>query len=209
MVRGLGLGQRVEPLHAVPQRVRVQHEARARHDVGPVARLVLLQQEESLVLLREEPVDRFLHLRLPAPLQTRHGAVPSHVIHRDEPPQRGVDAPQVPEVGVGAHAGRRTSGSARCAPAAAPAHRGLPPRRARAPPRRCRPSRARISRHRGRRCACSGAPRRVRRGVAARMPCGVRLCSSRRSDSGTAVFDQRAGRRSRRAAGISGRARPG
>ena len=55
--RLLGALEAVELFDAVPQRVGVEHEARARHDVGPVARLVLLQQEEALVLLRLQPLD--------------------------------------------------------------------------------------------------------------------------------------------------------
>src|SRR5580704_10461991 len=46
----------IQLLHEVPERVRVQHEPRARHDVGPVAGLVLLQQKESLVLLGQQPL---------------------------------------------------------------------------------------------------------------------------------------------------------
>src|SRR6185503_17188938 len=47
-----------EPLDAIPESVRVQHEARARHDVGPIAGLVLLEQIEALMLLRAEPLQR-------------------------------------------------------------------------------------------------------------------------------------------------------
>ena len=50
--------QPMHTLHDVPQRVRVEHEARPRHDVGPVARFVLLQQMEALVLLARQPDDR-------------------------------------------------------------------------------------------------------------------------------------------------------
>ena len=56
--RRCGVRQAEEPFHAIPERVRVQHEARARHDVGPVAGLVLLEQIEALMLLRAEPVKR-------------------------------------------------------------------------------------------------------------------------------------------------------
>ncbi len=48
--------QSVQLLHEIPERVRVEHESRARHDVGPVAGLVLLQEEEALVLLRQQPL---------------------------------------------------------------------------------------------------------------------------------------------------------
>ncbi|MNC99838.1 hypothetical protein D3C83_182570 [compost metagenome] len=56
LARRLALRQAVQALDQVPQRVAVQHEARPRHDVGPVARLVLLQQEEALMFLRVEPL---------------------------------------------------------------------------------------------------------------------------------------------------------
>src|SRR6266545_813980 len=57
-----GLGQAVERLDEAPQRVRVEDEPGARHDVGPVARLVLLQQEKALVFLAGEPPDRGLDM---------------------------------------------------------------------------------------------------------------------------------------------------
>ena len=53
-----GVRQPEESFHAIPERIRVQHEPRPRHDVGPVAGLVLLQQKESLMLLRAEPAKR-------------------------------------------------------------------------------------------------------------------------------------------------------
>ena len=59
-----------ESLHAIPKRVRVEHEAGARHDVRPVARLVLLQQEEPLMLLRAEPLKRQRDFASMAPQQT-------------------------------------------------------------------------------------------------------------------------------------------
>jgi len=83
----------VQALHEVPQRVRVEHEPRARHDVGPVARLVLLEEKEALVLLGLQPSDRAFDLRGKPPLQAqgRDG---------DQPPQRRVDAAEVPEIGL-------------------------------------------------------------------------------------------------------------
>ena len=73
VARRLGVGQRVAALDLVPQRVAVQHVARARHDVGPVAGLVLLQQPEALVLLRQQPGDA--RARPPAP-PARRGDAP-------------------------------------------------------------------------------------------------------------------------------------
>src|SRR5262245_59693047 len=92
------LWQRAEPLDEMPERVRVQHEATARHDVGPVARFVLLQQEEALVLLTGEPVDRPLDVQRPAFPEPALRA--KSVEERDggEPPERGVDAAEVPEI---------------------------------------------------------------------------------------------------------------
>ena len=52
MVRHLGRGEAVASLDVVPERIGVEHVARTRHDVRPVAGLVLLQQPEVLVLLR-------------------------------------------------------------------------------------------------------------------------------------------------------------
>jgi hypothetical protein len=94
--------QLVQALHAIPQRVAVQHEARARHDVGPVACLVLLEQEEALVLLRHQPLDRPFDVWLPAIANRTVRARPAHVIDRDQPPQGCIDATDVPEVGPGA-----------------------------------------------------------------------------------------------------------
>ena len=45
-----------EPLHEIPQCIRIENEAGARHDVGLVAGLILLQQIEALMLLRQEPL---------------------------------------------------------------------------------------------------------------------------------------------------------
>ncbi len=92
------LRQIEQRLHAVPQRVRVQHAARARHDVGPVARLVLLQQEKAPVLLRQQPLQRAPDVRLPALVRDRTPA--AQMVDRDQPPQRRIDAAQVPEVRV-------------------------------------------------------------------------------------------------------------
>ena len=100
VARRLGIGHRVTALHLVPQGVGVEHIPRARHDIGPVAGLVLLQQPEALVLLRQQPADRALDPGLPAP--GRHAARAAHVVHRDQPPQGRIDAAEVPEVGVAA-----------------------------------------------------------------------------------------------------------
>ena len=83
----------------------------------------------------------------------------AHVVRRDQPPQRGIDAAEVPEVGIAALRCRRTSGSGHWRPDARPACPGCPARPARARRRRCRTSPARRSPHRARRCACSAAPR--------------------------------------------------
>ena len=72
----------------------------ARHDVGPVAGLVLLQQEESLVLLGLEPLERLGDARRQPAAQPPGGAAPLEEVERDQPPKRGVDAAEVPEVGL-------------------------------------------------------------------------------------------------------------
>src|SRR5690606_38372962 len=89
----------VEALHEIPQRVRVQHEPRARHDVGPIARLILLQQTKTLMFLREQPAERPLDARPQAASEAWMRAEPVETIDRDEPPQRRVDAADVPEIG--------------------------------------------------------------------------------------------------------------
>ena len=162
MARHLAVGQREASLDLVPQRVAVEHVARARHDVGPVAGLVLLQQPEVLVLLRQQPADGARD-RIGASAR-RDGAVAPHVVHRDQPPQRRVDAAEIPEVGVAPLRGRRTSGSGRWPPAAQPARRGRQRPPARVPRRRCRTSPAHRSTHHVRRSACSGAPPQPRCG---------------------------------------------
>src|SRR5690348_15210620 len=94
------MGETVESLHAVPQRVRVEHESGARHDVRPVARLVLLQQKETLMLLGLEPLDRQGDALCIAALQVaaRGAALRVQICKRDQPPERGVDAAEIPEV---------------------------------------------------------------------------------------------------------------
>ena len=90
--------QRVQALDLVPQRVAVEHEARARHDVRPVARLVLLQQGEALVLLAQQPGNRPLHIVLQPCAQAAVRGAPVEEVHGEQPPQRRVDAAQVPEI---------------------------------------------------------------------------------------------------------------
>src|SRR6185437_14513708 len=60
VARLLAAIQPVAALDGIPQRVGIEHESRPRHDVGPVAGLVLLQQKEALMLLREKPLQRKL-----------------------------------------------------------------------------------------------------------------------------------------------------
>ena len=105
--RRRGVRQPEEALHAIPERIGVEHEARARHDVGPVAGLVLLQQEEALVLLRAEPAQARARPRVDNGASSRASPsrLPSVLVEQgegDQPPQRGVDAAQVPEVGFAA-----------------------------------------------------------------------------------------------------------
>ena len=76
--RGRRVRQREEALHVIPERVRVQHEARARHDVRPVAGLVLLEQEEALMLLREQPLQRQRDLASVAAQQAARGRAARH-----------------------------------------------------------------------------------------------------------------------------------
>src|SRR5690606_14439037 len=88
----------VETLHEIPQRVRVEHETGPRHDVRPIARRVLLQQAETLMLLREQPAERPLDAGAQAAAEPRMRAEPVETVDRDEPPQRRVDAADVPEI---------------------------------------------------------------------------------------------------------------
>ncbi len=98
VLRVLRLAEREAALDVEPQGIGVEHVARARHDVRPVAGLVLLQQPEMLVLLREQPADGTLDAVRPA--AGAHRAVAAHVVHRDQPPERGIDAAQVPEIRI-------------------------------------------------------------------------------------------------------------
>ena len=88
----------VAPLDVMPQCIRIEHEARARHDVGPVARLILLQQPQALMLLREQPLDGESDARGIAPLEPTRQTTTVEEIQGDEPPQRRVDAAEVPEI---------------------------------------------------------------------------------------------------------------
>src|SRR5688572_3708099 len=93
--------QREEPFHAIPKRVRIQHETRARHDVGPIAGLVLLEQMEALMLLSAEPLESQRYLA-PVTAQQAAPALREPLVEqreRDEPPQRRIDAPQIPKIG--------------------------------------------------------------------------------------------------------------
>src|SRR5262245_15883830 len=100
---GLRRSRQIEKsFDAIPECVRVEHEARPRHDVGPIAGLVLLQQVEALMLLRAEPLQRERDFGSVTAQQT---ALPPELreplvdeSERDEPPERRVDAAQVPEI---------------------------------------------------------------------------------------------------------------
>ena len=95
-----GMGEPVLLLDQVPERVRVEDEAGARHDVRPVARLVLLQQVEPLMLLALEPDDRRLDRWRERIAKRVLRIVPIEPGDRDQPPQRRVDAAEIPEVGL-------------------------------------------------------------------------------------------------------------
>ena len=120
-----GVRQRVQALDLVPQRVAVEHEARARHDVRPVARLVLLQQGEALVLLAQQP--------------GRSPAAPCRCSRARRPAVRGTPVEEVHARAATTASrrcsrgtrnrlrgcsGRRTSGSARWAPGGGQASAG-------------------------------------------------------------------------------------
>src|SRR5579859_6487945 len=93
-----GMCDSVEPLDEIPQCVGIEYEARTRHDVRPVAGLVLLQQPESLMLLRQQPLNgKSDALRVPPP----QSACASSTIQErqgNQPPQRRIDASEIPEV---------------------------------------------------------------------------------------------------------------
>src|ERR1700730_18829375 len=88
----------VEPLHEIPQGVRIEDDPRARHDVGPVAGFVLLQQEETLMLLRQQPLNRELDALRMLPPQSAGTAAPIEKGQRNQPPQCRIDTPQIPEI---------------------------------------------------------------------------------------------------------------
>src|SRR6185437_13633238 len=116
----LGVIQPIAALDGIPQGVGVEHEARPRHDVGPVAGLVLLQEEEALMLLGEKPLQRQLDsaragarplscaepsragVRRPKSLlrlclvPRRRAALEE--IEREQPPQGGVDTAEIPKI---------------------------------------------------------------------------------------------------------------
>ncbi len=98
-----GAIQAVTALDGVPQRVGVEDETRARHDIGPIAGLVLLQQEEALVLLGEQPLQgeldsaRVVARHRPCAEPSLRAAVEE--VAGQQPPERGIDAAQVPEIG--------------------------------------------------------------------------------------------------------------
>ncbi len=98
LVRLRSMLDAVEALHEVPQGVRIQHESRSRHDVGPVAGLVLLQQKETLMLLRQQPLNRQLDTLGILPPQPAGTAAPIQECQRNQPPQSRIDAPQIPEI---------------------------------------------------------------------------------------------------------------
>src|SRR5258708_8694403 len=98
LVRLLRVPDAVEPLHEIPQCVRIENEPRARHDVGPVAGLVLLQKEETLMLLCQQPLNRELDALRILPTQPAGTAAPIEKGERNQPPQCRIDAPQIPEI---------------------------------------------------------------------------------------------------------------
>ncbi len=116
-----GPRERDSGLHGSPQRVGVEHVARkARHDVGPVAGLVLQQPEETLVLLAFRPRGslRLIRSRAATSIGGARRAQPcrgaaSWSTDGDQPPQRGVDAAQIPVSRPRRPWGRRTSESGR------------------------------------------------------------------------------------------------
>jgi hypothetical protein len=90
--------QSVSLLDVIPQGIGVKHESGARHDVGPVAGLVLLQQMQPWMFLALQPGDGAPHVRLQLLFQCRIRGMPGDEIHRHQPPQGGVDAAHVPEI---------------------------------------------------------------------------------------------------------------
>ena len=141
-------------------------------------------RKKALVLLRLQPLNRAARRCAASAPSSRAPLARRTCVHRDQPPQRGVDAAQVPEVGIAAARDRRTWGSGRSAPATPPARRRL----ATAPCFERRHAAAAHRQHADRGVAPEDArvaPRLggLRRGLAARMPCGVRHASSNRTDS--------------------------
>src|ERR1700756_3836518 len=107
-----GVAQAIQTLDEIPERIGIEHEPGAGHDVGPVTRLVLLEKEEALVLLREQPLEGELDAlgvtlaEAAARVAATRSAVGTgacaasrrarrarvEIRQRDQPPQRRVDA---------------------------------------------------------------------------------------------------------------------
>ena len=126
-----------------------------------------------------------------SPRQRPRAADAVDAVERDQPPQRRVDAAEIPEV--------------RLAPAHVDELRHLPVGRlmrrerlesgrrcvARAPDPRTAPCRWRRPRRRGRRSPCSRARPRAATAMAARMPAGVRLRAQQRDRTPPHLVEQR------------------
>src|ERR1700722_19538278 len=92
--------QAIQFLDEVPECIRIEHESRTRHDVSPVAGFVLLQEKESLVLLREQPLHGKLDALAVTPAQgatfcpgaTARATAGARVqkSQRDQPPERRI-----------------------------------------------------------------------------------------------------------------------
>src|SRR5690242_18413021 len=100
MRRLLSTGQPVHTLHVIPERVGVEHEPGRRHDVGPVARLVLAQQLQTWMLLTLQPCQRSSDARFRRRQRPRSRRDLFELSHRYQPPKRSVDAADIPEVGI-------------------------------------------------------------------------------------------------------------
>src|SRR5260370_40656575 len=87
----------VEPLDENATRVGIENEPRSRHDVGPIAGLVLLQEIETLMLLRQQPLNgKSDAFRVPPP---QSAGAPAAIQERQgyQPPQGRIDASEIPE----------------------------------------------------------------------------------------------------------------
>src|SRR5260370_22024855 len=78
----------------------IENEPCARSDVGQGAGLVLLKEEETLLPLRQQPLNRELDALRILPPQPTGTAAPIEKSQCNQPPQCRIDTPQIPEISL-------------------------------------------------------------------------------------------------------------